>query len=185
MAAAHTGPPTTPSPFLPSSSDLWFRLHWLQSVSGAFPFAFFLFDRLTEEFPAGPPSPPGYGPLTWTGLFGARRRFAYEEIKAVCYDGNFAALSSQHYHLLPVIHSYFLLQNLREAVDSLSHRLHALLTRHPDVEARWAPLEIIDLDAPSPLPPGDPRSALLTQTADLLPIGGPSPSLVHPTQQPA
>ena len=144
MSNEHRDPSTTP--FLPSYSGLWFRLPWLRLLMGVIPFALFLYDRLDDEFPEGPPSPTGFGPLVWSGDRGPQRRFTVAELAAICSKGNFAALSSSHFHLLPHQPSHTTLQKLDEALSALSTQLHAILLAYPAIRVRWAPTEAVDLD---------------------------------------
>ena len=141
---------TSTSPFLPRSSDLWFRLRWFQLLTGVIPFALFLFDCLEEEFPGGPPSPTSFGPLTWSGARGAQRRSTFADLTTICSQGNFAALSSSHFHLLPYQPPHSLLQKLAEALSALSRQLHATLLMCPTIRVRWAPSEVVDLDSSDP-----------------------------------
>jgi hypothetical protein len=117
---------------------------------GTTPFALFLFDCLNEEFPGGPPSPPGFGPLAWSGVLGPRRRFTFAELCTVCRAGNFSALSSGHFHLLPHHSSHTLLRQLTEALQDLGRRLHGAVTLRPRIEAHWAPAAVVDLDVSGP-----------------------------------
>ena len=115
---------------------------------GVIPFALFLYDRLEDEFPGGPPSPPSFGPLIWSGDLGPQRRFTFAELMAICAKGNLAALSASHFHLLPHHPAHLLVQRLEEALCALSTRMNATLREHPAIRVRWAPTEVVDLDPP-------------------------------------